>query len=305
MKIAIMGAGGVGSGLGAHLARAGADVTLIGRGAHLAAIQSGGLDVTTPSARFQVTDVRATDDPAGAGPFDIAFVTVKLYDLEDAVGRLAPALAPDGFVVPLQNGVSAARDAETIVGAGRVVPGTTFISSFVTAPGTVAQKSPDVPIVFGEADGRLSPRVEALAALGTDAGLAFKAVDDIQAQLWRKFVVLSAFAAIGCLARQTIGEILADDALRSLFRRAMTETVAVGRAEGVELPEGIVDRLTEAAGGYAPEARGSMQEDLAAGRRLEVNWISGEVARLGNRHGIDTPVHETATACLMPYAEGR
>lgn len=309
MRIGIMGAGGVGSGVGAHLARgaaaAGIDVALIARGPHLAAMKATGLQVTSPNGDFAVPELTVTDTPTAAGPFDVVLLTVKLYDLEDAARRIAPALANDGFVVTVQNGVSAARDVGVLVGADRVVAGATFISSFVTAPGMVGQKSPDVPVVFGEPDGRMSPRVKALAAAGVAAGVQFKAVPDIQSALWRKFVALTGFSAVGCLARATIGDILADDALRVLFRRAMAETVAVGQAEGVPLPEDLVDQLTDHVGAYAPEARGSMQEDLTAGRRLEVNWISGEVVRLGRRHGIDTPVHQTAAACLMPCAAGQ
>lgn len=304
MKIAIFGAGGIGCAIGGHLARAEADVTLIARGAHLAAMQEKGLTLRTPAEEFTVHPAPVTDDVAATGPFDVILLTTKLYDLEDAARTALPALADEGFLVPLQNGVTAGETVAAIAGTERVVPGTTYVSCFVVEPGTAAQKSPKVPVIFGEAPGGASERTARLAQAGQDAGLAFNASDNIQIDLWRKFVALSGFSAVGCLSRQPMGGILADAELRALFLRAMQETVAVGQAAGVPLPDDAADQALAHAENYAPEARGSMQEDLLAGRRMEVAWQSGAVVRIGRLHGIDTPVHQTAAACLEPFADG-
>jgi 2-dehydropantoate 2-reductase len=300
-----MGAGGVGSYLGALLARAGAEVTLICRGAHLAAIRADGLRVTTPHGEVAATDIAATDDPAAVGPVDVVVQSVKLYDLAASSQQLRPMIGPGTTLVPVQNGVTAPEEIGAVVGSTHVVGGVVFVNSTVVAPGVVHCKSDINSLIFGELDGRASQRVAAFREACVSAGIDARVSDSVQTEQWRKFVPVAGLSAIACLSRQPIGPIREDRKLRALYRQAMTEVVALATAKGVALESGIVERMLALAERYQPEAKVSMLDDLEAGKPLELDWLSGYVSREARQLGVATPFHDVAYACLKPLAAGR
>ncbi len=300
-----MGAGGVGSYMGALLARAGAEVTLICRGAHLAAIRTEGLRVSTPDGQIAATGIAATDDPAAVGPVDVVLQSVKLYDLAAASQQLRPMIGPETTLVPVQNGVTAPEEIGAIVGPTHVVGGVVFINSTVVAPGVVHCKSEINSLIFGELDGRASQRVAAFREVCVSAGIDARVSDSVQTDQWRKFVPVAGLSAIACLSRQPIGPIREDRKLRALYRQAMTEVVALATAKGVVLESGIVDHMLKLAERYQPDAKVSMLEDLEAGKPLELDWLSGYVSREARQLGVATPFHDVAYACLKPLAAGR
>jgi 2-dehydropantoate 2-reductase len=300
-----MGAGGVGSYMGALLARAGAEVTLICRGAHLAAIRADGLHVTTPDGEVAAPDIAATDDPAAVGPVDVVVQSVKLYDLAASSQQLRPMIGLETTLVPVQNGVTAPEEIGAIVGATHVVGGVVFVNSTVVAPGVVHCKSDINSLIFGELDGRASQRVAAFREVCVSAGIDARVSDSVQTEQWRKFVPVAGLSAISCLSRQPIGPIREDRKLRALYRQAMTEVVALATAKGVALESGIVERMLALAERYQPEAKVSMLEDLEAGKPLELDWLSGYVSREARQLGVATPFHDVAYACLKPLAAGR
>jgi len=291
-----MGAGGIGSFLGGWLALHGADVTLICRGAHLAAIRKDGLHVRSPKRNFTVAKIQATDSPAEVGGVDVVIQAVKLYDLADSTRAMVPMLAPRTLVLTIQNGVSAAEEVGALVGAGHVVPGTVFINAHVEEPGLVVSRSQSTRVIMDE---RLAPLQKLLA----DAGLDAQTSPDIQAELWRKFVPVAALSALSCLCRQAIGPILELPPLRALYSQAMQEVVALARAKRVRLEADIVERTLAVAATYKYDARVSMLEDLEAGKRLELEWLSGYVSREAARAGVAAPFHDMAYACLKPLAK--
>ena len=292
-----MGAGGIGSFLGGMLANHGADVTLICRGAHLAAIRQDGLQVRSAKRNFTVARINATSAPAEVGDVDVVVQAVKLYDLADSTRAMVPMLTPRTLVLTIQNGVTAADEVGAIIGAERVVPGTLFINAHVEAPGLVVSRSQSTAVIMGE---RLAPFQKLCAEAGLDARVS----PDIEAELWRKFVPVAALSALSCLCRQAIGPILDDPKLNQLYRQAMTEVATLARARGVRLDEDIVDRTMANARTNKPEARVSMLEDLEAGKRLELEWLSGYVSREAARLSAAVPFHDMAYACLRPFAKG-
>ncbi len=299
-----MGAGGVGAYFGARLAAAGNDVTFIARGAHLSALRTSGMTVTSPFGDLTLPSVQATDDPAQVGPVDVVLSTVKLYDLEATSAAMAPMVGPETMVVPVQNGVTAAEIVSRQIDPARVVGGLVFIASFVTAPGTVEHKSRLHRIVLGEPEGGLSQRVEAFAALGDAAGIDITATADIRRALWEKFVLLGAFGPLSAMTRQPIGPILEDPDLRAMFRQGMEEVVAVGRAQGVDLPDKVVEDTLEVCKGFDPGSTSSMAADLRIGKPLEMEWITGDLVRMGREAGVPVPFNEVAFVALKPFARG-
>ena len=304
MRIAVVGAGGVGGGFGAALAKAGADVTFIARGAHLAAMQSAGLKVVSPRGDTHLVPTKATDDPAEVGPVDIVLFCVKLWDVESAGERIKPLVGPGTAVIPLQNGIDAHERLLPILGSGAVMGGVAQISASITAPGVITQVGTFMRMIFGELDGSRSQRAEDFLALCQKAGFDAVLSDQIITDLWMKFILLAANASITALARQPIGKLRDDSDLRPIFMSAYREAIDVGRARGVALPADALENIIDFTSHAPPAMKASMALDLERGNRLELPWLGGKVAELGRELGIPTPTHSMMYAMLKPYIMG-
>ncbi len=211
MRIAVVGAGGVGGGFGAALAKAGADVTFIARGAHLAAMKSQGLKIQGGRGETHLVPTQATDNPADVGTVDIVLFCVKLWDVESAGQHIKPLIGPDTAVIPLQNGIDAAERLIPILGSNAVMGGVAQMSASITAPGTITQVGTFMRMVFGELDGNRSKRGEDFLALCQKAGFDALLSAQILTDLWMKFVLLRHQRQCQpALARQPIGK-LRDD----------------------------------------------------------------------------------------------
>lgn len=305
MKLAVMGAGALGCYFGGRLAAAGADTSFVARGAHLAALRRDGLRIESPLGDLHLARVASTDDPAEIGPVDLVFFLVKLYDTEAAAKQMAPLLGPETAVLSFQNGVDGWDRIGRIVGGERVMGGTAHIPADLAEPGLVRHNGKLASLTIGEFDGRESARLSAVLDAFARAGVDAKASADIEVAIWRKFLFLSALSGMTALTRLPIGAIFADADCRELFRRAIDETNAVGRAVCPALPADAGERAFAWAEGFPPGARASMAHDLARGKRLELEHLSGAVVRLGQEHGVPTPVHEVILRALHPYVSGR
>jgi 2-dehydropantoate 2-reductase len=304
MRIAVVGAGGVGGGFGAALAKAGGDVTFIARGAHLAAMKSAGLKVGGPRGDIHLVPTQATDNPASLGTVDIVLFCVKLWDVESAGEKIKPLVGAGTAVIPLQNGVDAHERLIPILGKNAVMGGVAQISASIVAPGVIAQVGTFMRMVFGELDGRRSQRGEDFLALCLKAGFDATLSQQILTDLWMKFILLASNAGMMALSRQPIGALRDDPDLRPIFVAAYQETIDVGRARGVALPADALERIVELTRHFPPAMKASMALDLDRGNRLEVPWLSGKVAELGRQLGIPTPTHNMVYAMLKPYVMG-
>jgi 2-dehydropantoate 2-reductase len=305
MKIAIVGAGGIGGYLGARLAAAGNDVALIARGAHLAALKRNGLRLSSPKGDVLVNPIRATGEPSEVGTVDVVLLAVKLYDLGPAARQMLPMVGPKSTVVPIQNGVTAVEEVAAIVGREHVVGGLVYMACHISEPGVITHLSEIDQFTFGEVDGARSTRVEALRDVAARAGITAQIADDITRELWHKFVLLGGHSPVAGLSRQPLGVIRSDPDLRALYTQAMREVFAVGRARGIALADDIVERTLALSDRFDPTSKASLLGDLEAGKPLEVEWLSGAVVRMGAELGVPTPFHRIAYACLKPFAAGR
>ena len=304
MRIAVVGTGGVGGGFGAALAKAGADVTFIARGAHLAAMQSQGLRVRSDRGDIHLVPTQATEHPADIGEVDIVLFCVKLWDVENAGQHIKPLIGPDTAVVPLQNGVDAAERLIPILGANAVMGGVAQISASIIGPGLINQVGTFMRMIFGELDGRRSKRGEDFLALCLRAGFEATLSEQILTDLWMKFILLASNASMMAATRQPIGKLRDDPDLRPIFVAAYQEVVDVGRARGVALPADAVDRILDLTGHMPPAMKASMALDLDRGNRLELPWLGGKVVELGRQLGVPTPTHSMMVAMLKPYIMG-
>ncbi len=304
MRIAVVGAGGVGGGFGAAFAKAGGDVTFIARGAHLAAMKDKGLKVESPRGDAHLVPTQATDDPASVGPVDIVLFCVKLWDVESAGQHIKPLIGPNTAVIPLQNGIDAPERLVPILGKQAVMGGVAQISASITAPGVIRQVGTFMRMIVGELDGSRSKRGEALLALCQKAGFDATLSDQILTELWMKFILLATNASVVALARQPIGKLRDDPDMRPQFVAAYNEVIAVGKARGVKLPADALDKMLAFNAGAPPTMKPSMALDLERGNRIELPWLGGKVVELGRQLGVPTPTHALMYAALKPYVMG-
>jgi 2-dehydropantoate 2-reductase len=304
MRIAVVGAGGVGGGFGAALAKAGADVTFIARGAHLAAMKSKGLRIEGGRGETHLVPTQATDDPASVGSVDYVLFCVKLWDVESAGQHIKPLVGPNTAVIPLQNGIDAPERLVPILGAKAVMGGVAQISASIVEPGVIRQVGTFMRLLFGELDGSPSRRGEALFAMCKKAGFDATLSDQIVTELWLKFILLATNASVVAVARQPIGKLRDDPDMKPQFIAAYNEVIAVGRARGVTLPADALDRMIAFNAGAPATMKPSMALDLERGNRIELPWLGGKVVELGRQLGVPTPTHAFMYAALKPYVMG-
>ena len=300
MRIAIYGAGGVGGYYGGVLARFGHDVSLIARGAHLAAIRAAGLGVRSPGGDFVVRPALATDDPAEVGPVDAVIVAVKSLHLAPVLEGIGPLLGPDTLVVPMLNGVDAHEALVPAVGRSRMGKGLTRIISEVAAPGEIRHVGVEPYVALAEWDGARSARVDALVAALRDAGVDAEVPPDIDAAIWLKFLFVCSVGGVCGACRMPLGPVRTQPESRTLLRRAMEEIAAVAAAHGVSLQEEAVAFGMNTVDTFPPEGTSSLQRDIAAGVPSELDAWTGAAVRLGATVGVPTPVHSFIHAVLLP-----
>jgi 2-dehydropantoate 2-reductase len=302
MRIAVVGAGGVGGWLAARLAAAGRDVHLVARGTHLTAVREHGLTLRSPAGDVTVA-VPATDDAARIGPCDAVLFTVKSYDVPTAAAHLPPLVGPRTTIAPLQNGVDAAERVAEVVGPERVVGGLALISSGIAGPGVVEHAGGPARIVLGDLPGGPAGRAEALVRACAVPGVDAQHDTAIRPALWDKFAFLCALAGTTATTRLPLGSVRSCPASWAMFRDLVAEVYAVARAEGIDPGADAVERTLAFVEGLEPHILASLYHDLVGGRRLELDALHGTVVRLGRRHGVPTPMSQAVEAILRPHAE--
>jgi 2-dehydropantoate 2-reductase len=304
LRIVIIGTGGIGGPYGASLAKAGADVTFVARGAHLAAIRQAGLRIEGDRGETHIRPAQATDDISSIGPVDYALLCVKLWDLEAVGKQLRPLIGPHSAVIPLQNGIDATERLIAILGQDAVMGGTAFVTGSIVAPGIVRQTGAHQRMTFGELDGSISARGERLRDFCALAGFEGVLSLDIRLPIWDKFLLLAPLSGLSALTRLPLGKWRDDPDLYPLYDASLRETAAVGLAEGVPLTPDSADKALATMRAMPAHLMPSMGNDLIRGNRLELPWFAGKVVELGRRHAIPTPVNAFIYAALKPDING-
>ena len=301
MRFAVFGAGGVGGYLGARLAEAGEEVVFIARGEHLRAIREQGLRLESIAGDVTIDPAEATDDPSEIGPVDAVIVSTKTWDLPTAAEEMRPLLGSETAVVPVLNGVEAPTILADVLGPEHVLGGLCGMVSFIAGPGHIRHAGAEPWIAFGELDGRVTDRVRRLEeAFRRCRGLKVDVPADITVALWEKFLLITATGGVGAVTRSPFGVFRALPESRRMLEAAMREVVAVAGARGIVVSEDAVTRAMGLMDGLEPQGTTSMQRDIMAGRRSELDAWNGAVARLGREAGVETPVHDFIYATLLP-----
>jgi 2-dehydropantoate 2-reductase len=304
MRIAIVGSGGLGGYFGGRLAAAGVDVVFLARGAHLDALRTGGLRIESPNGNLHLPRVSATDDATTVGAVDVVLFAVKLYDTDSAIPLLPPLVGADTVVIPFQNGVESVSMLARAVDRGHLAAGTSYVQAFIAEPGVIRHVALD-RIIFGELDGARTPRLERLFDVCRDARVSPTLSDQIEVEIWSKFVHLSVLSGMTSVTRSPVGPLRDDPDLYAMWQAALVETIAVARASGVALPRSLFDELMALLQKIPATAGSSMLQDLDRHRRLELPWLSGAVVRMGQALDVETPIHRFIATVLKPHGNGR
>ena len=305
MRTMVLGAGALGCYFDARLQDAGHDVTYVARGDHLDAMKANGLRVEIPSGDIRLDRVHTVTAPAEAGPADLVLFAVKNYDVEQAAAELSAVIEPGAVVITVQNGVSAQPHLAERFGRDRVLPGAVYMPTDMKSPGVIRVSAEQTGLTFGAYEGGVTERAQRVFDTLTASGVPASLSEDIWKTLWLKFILMSALAPITAMTRLDIGPIRHNAASRGMLRNLLDEAAAIARAEHPTVPSDAADTTFEFLLKVPPSVHASMLDDLLRGKRLELEWYSGEVIRRGARHGIDTPSHSFAYAVLAPTIDGR
>jgi 2-dehydropantoate 2-reductase len=301
MRIAVFGAGAVGSYFGGRLSQAGESVVFIARGRNLEALRENGLRVESISGDFSVSPAEATDNPAEAGPADIVLLGVKAWQVPEAARALPPLLGPDTGVLPLLNGVEAYDQLAEAVGKQHVLGGLCRILAHLAEPGVVRHSAIDPALHFGEWDGHLSERVAKLKnVLDLCVGVKPHIPQSIKTAIWEKFLFIAPFSGIGALTRAPAGVVRALPETRTLLEGLMREIVELAEARGVTLRPDAVQKTMTGIDSLPPDGTSSMQRDMLEGKPSELEAQIGAVVRLARDSGIVLPLHAVVYGCLLP-----
>lgn len=307
-RVAVVGAGAVGSFFGAALAQAGHCVTLIGRAAHVAAIERSGLRLERATGQVEIVPIGASTELAAVQSADLVLFCVKSTDTEAVATEMAPHLGADAIVLSLQNGV---ENAATIARRVRqvVVPAVVYVATAMPGPGTVKHYGRG-DLVIGAmraadaAGPALAARLQGLVDLFATAEVPVRISPDVMAELWSKLMVNCAYNAISGLAQMPYGRMAAMPSIRELQRAVVAEVVVVAAADGVELR---LERALEAMESIAPAMPGQLSstaQDMARGKPSEIDHLNGFIARRGRELGIATPTNQALHA-LVKLVESR
>lgn len=306
MKIAIMGAGGLGGFFGGKLAQAGHDVWFIARGQQLAALKASGLRLQGPDPEIVISHPNATEMPAEIGAVDLVLFCVKLYDVEPAAALIKPILTDATAVISVLNGIDGPQRLATALETGTVFSGAARISAKIKAPGLISYlgSGDRHKLTFGHPSRNDHPILVPFIKACRGAGFAAELATDIDEMLWDKLAQLAQVAALTTLGRIPMEVAMQDPLLFDIGKRVLQEIAAVARAKNVAINPNLVQAKLDIAANYPPNLYASMYHDLAAGKKIEVEGIFGYVAKTGQRLGIPTPTIDLVYAFLRPHASG-
>jgi len=300
MKIAVVGAGGVGGYFGGRLAQAGVDTTFIVRGATLDALRTSGLRVDSIKGDFVVEHPNATDDPRTVGEVDAILLAVKAWQIAEAAKSVEPMIGAETIVVPLENGIDAPDVLEPIVGREHVVGGLCALVSFIVAPGHIRHAAAEPMVMFGELDNARTARVERLREAFARAQVNAEVPPDIHRSMWTKFLFIATMSGIGALTRVPIGVWRTMPEIRAIVTESLREVVALAKARGIDLGDGAIEKTWQRYDALAPASTSSLQRDVMEGKPSELDAQLGAIVRLAAEANVPVTVTSMVYHSLLP-----
>ena len=299
MKIAIIGAGGVGGYFGAKLAQAGNDVTFLARGKHLKAIEENGLIVKSIQGDFKVENVQATDNIQSITPPALVIVAVKAWQIKELRDKLKEIIIPETMILPLQNGVLAAEELSEVLGKELVLGGLCRILSKIEGPGVIRHFGIAPAIIFGEFGKSSSERTTALLNVFSKAGIDAELSTDIEAELWKKFIAICAGALLA-VTKTTYGECRDLPETRKMMTDLLTEIYVLSKAKGVQIETDFVNKAVAFIDKFPADSTSSLTRDIWDGKPSEIEYQNGTVVKLAEKYGVETPINRFVYHSILP-----
>lgn len=299
MKIAIIGAGGVGGYFGGRLAQNGNEVIFLARGEHLKAIRENGLEVKSVLGDFLINPARATDNLNEIGKVDLVILGVKAWQLTEVALKLKPVIKENTIVIPLQNGVSAAEELKEYLNETNIVGGLCFIISMIESPGVINHCGIEPSIVFGELNNYKSERLNRVKEVFDNSGIKAKISEDINTELWKKFITICVSGLLA-VSKTTYGELRELPETRQMMIDLLYEIYELSQKSGIKIESDFVEKTILLIDSYPYNSTSSLTRDVWEGKPSEIDYQSGTVVKLGKKYGVNTPVNEFIYHCILP-----
>ena len=299
MKIAIIGAGGVGGYFGGKIADAGYDVTFVARGEHLQTIREKGLKVKSIAGNFNVRKAKTTDEIKNMGKVDLVLLGVKAWQVKDVAMQIKDVMDDHTTVLPLQNGVMAAQELALHLDKKNIIGGLCRIISKIEAPGIIRHFGVEPFIAFGELDNQKTDRTAKIKELFDHAGIASLVADDIHVELWNKFMAICVSGLLA-VTRSTYGTVRELKETRKMMNDLLAEIYEISFGEKIRLDNNIVEKTMRLIDSYPYDSTSSLTRDVMAGRPSEIEYQNGAVVKLGEKYNINVPVNTYIYSCILP-----
>lgn len=299
MKIAIIGAGGVGGYFGGKLASAGFDVTFLARGEHLNAIQQHGLTIKSILGDFNLDSVKATDRIETIGLVDFIIIAVKAWQIKYITKDLKTIIKNDTIVLPLQNGVMAVEELKADIKQENIIGGLCRIISKIESPGVINHFGIEPVIVFGELNNFRSERILEIKAIFDNAEINAIISEDIIADLWKKFIGICVSGLLA-ITKTTYGELRELSETRQLMTELLNEIYLLSQKVGIKIEPGFVEKTISVIDSYPYGSTSSLTRDVWEGKPSEIEYQNGTVVKLAKKYGIETPINKFVYSCILP-----
>jgi 2-dehydropantoate 2-reductase len=299
MKTAIIGTGGVGGYYGAKIAQAGNDVVFIARGEQLKAIRENGLQIKSPQGDFLVNPARATDNISDVAGADLIILGSKAWQVSGIAREIKSVITPGATILPLQNGVLAFEEIAAEVGPSHVLGGLCRIFSRIESPGVILHTGAEPSLVFGEMDNSRSERAVRIHHLFEQSGIKSRISDDIQAELWKKFINICASGLLA-ITRSTYGEIRELKETRQMMFDLFEEIWIISQKAGIHVEHEFIGKTVAFIDTFDYNATSSLTRDVWEGKPSEIEYQNGTVVRLGEKYDVPTPVNRFIYNCILP-----
>ncbi len=300
MHTVIIGVGGVGGYFGGKIANSGQKVTLIARGKHLNAIRENGLSIESIDGDFVTHPFLVTDNIDTLEKADLVLICTKSWQVAEAAKLIMPILKEDTVVIPLQNGADNAEKICTVLDKKHVLGGLCKIYSKMKTPGVISHFGHTPEIVFGELDKNKTGRLQKVKEIFDKAGFKNTISEDIEVDIWSKFMFITTVSGLGALTRATIGEMYKNPDVKKLLEQTATEIYKIGTSKGVDLPKDLVERIMTFISKQPYDSTASTQRDIMEGRPSELDNFNGFIVKEGAKLDVCTPINGFIYSCLQP-----
>ncbi len=300
MNIVIYGTGGVGGYFGARLAQAGNKVIFIARGKHLKAIKKRGLELKSPKGNFVVKPANATNNISEVKDIDLILVCVKTWQLKETAQIIKPVLNENTMVISLLNGCENSEMLSSIIDKKHVIGGLCKVVSFIECPGVIKHATYEPTIVFGELDNKKTERALQLESVFKNANITTKLADNIQKEIWTKYLFITTISALGALTRVNIGQMLASSEIKRMMWNTAEEIFAIAKAKNINLPTDVIQKQFNIIESLPQDTTASLQRDIMEGKPSELESQNGTIVRMGKELSIPTPMNHFIYYSLLP-----